>query len=178
LSAAHSLTAVMQAQVEFHEKFNVPVNPKMQATYAKLVEEEHEEWVEEYYGMDSKEYDELKELADLLYVTAGLAYQYKYDLTKTIPVPAPHSYEALITEYVSDIASNKRSKYTLSELMYAIFCYADAMNWNLNEAYKRVHESNLSKLGEDGKPIYREDGKVLKGPNYKPADLTDLTEGR
>jgi len=43
-----------------------------------------------------------------------------------------------------------------------------------HEAFKRVHESNMSKLGEDGKPIYREDGKVLKGPNYKEPDLGDL----
>lgn len=44
----------------------------------------------------------------------------------------------------------------------------------LHEAFLRVHASNMSKLGEDGKPILREDGKVLKGPNYKPADLSDL----
>jgi hypothetical protein len=44
----------------------------------------------------------------------------------------------------------------------------------LVEAYRRVHISNMSKLGEDGKPIYRDDGKVLKGPNYKPPDLNDL----
>lgn len=43
-----------------------------------------------------------------------------------------------------------------------------------NEAFKRVHESNMSKLGDDGKPVRREDGKVLKGPNYKPPVLTDL----
>jgi predicted HAD superfamily Cof-like phosphohydrolase len=44
----------------------------------------------------------------------------------------------------------------------------------LIEAFKRVHESNMSKLDENGKPIYREDGKVLKGPNYRPPNLTDL----
>jgi len=38
----------------------------------------------------------------------------------------------------------------------------------------RVHVSNMSKLGPDGKPIRREDGKVLKGPNYQPPTLTDL----
>jgi predicted HAD superfamily Cof-like phosphohydrolase len=38
----------------------------------------------------------------------------------------------------------------------------------------RVHKSNMSKLDENGQPIYREDGKVLKGPNYKPPNLTDL----
>jgi predicted HAD superfamily Cof-like phosphohydrolase len=44
----------------------------------------------------------------------------------------------------------------------------------LDEAFKRVYESNMSKLGADGKPIYREDGKVLKGPNYFKPDLSDL----
>tara|TARA_R100001530_G_C4296395_1_gene149349 strand:+ start:862 stop:1011 length:150 start_codon:yes stop_codon:yes gene_type:complete len=48
------------------------------------------------------------------------------------------------------------------------------MGWDLDETMKRVHQSNMSKLGEDDKPIYREDGKVLKGPNYKPPTLTDL----
>lgn len=43
-----------------------------------------------------------------------------------------------------------------------------------NEAFKRVHESNMSKLDNDGKPVYREDGKVLKSENYKEAYLGDL----
>lgn len=38
------------------------------------------------------------------------------------------------------------------------------------DAYEEVHRSNMSKLGPDGKPIRREDGKALKGPNYTPAD--------
>ena len=45
---------------------------------------------------------------------------------------------------------------------------------DLEQALRRVHKSNMSKLGEDGKPIYRKDGKVLKGPNYQPPDLSDL----
>lgn len=44
----------------------------------------------------------------------------------------------------------------------------------LEEAFTRVHLSNMSKLDENGKPIYRDDGKVLKGPNYKPPNLEDL----
>lgn len=40
-----------------------------------------------------------------------------------------------------------------------------------DEAFAEVHRSNMSKLGPDGKPIYREDGKVLKGPNYRPPNL-------
>jgi hypothetical protein len=46
------------------------------------------------------------------------------------------------------------------------------------EAFIRVHNSNMSKLGPDGKPIMRDDGKVMKGPNYKKPDLSDLVRGK
>ena len=62
----------------------------------------------------------------------------------------------------------------LADLVYVCYQYAENMHWFLDEALNRVHVSNMSKLGEDGKPIYREDGKVLKGPGYKPPDLSDL----
>ena len=62
----------------------------------------------------------------------------------------------------------------LADLVYVCYQYAENMHWFLDEALNRVHISNMSKLGEDGKPIYREDGKVLKGPGYKPPDLSDL----
>ena len=62
----------------------------------------------------------------------------------------------------------------LADLVYVCYQYAANMGWDLDEAMHRVHESNMSKLDEYGKPIYREDGKVLKGPNYKPPHLEDL----
>ena len=62
----------------------------------------------------------------------------------------------------------------LADLVYVCYQYAENMGWFLDEALDRVHQSNMSKLGEDGKPIYRDDGKVLKGPNYKPPNLEDL----
>ncbi len=62
----------------------------------------------------------------------------------------------------------------LADLVYVCFQYAENMGWDLDEALNRVHFSNMTKLGEDGNPIRREDGKVLKGPNYKPPVLTDL----
>jgi NTP pyrophosphatase (non-canonical NTP hydrolase) len=62
----------------------------------------------------------------------------------------------------------------LADLVYVCYQYAANMRWFLDEALDRVHESNMSKLDKDGKPIYRDDGKVLKGPNYKPPDLSDL----
>ena len=62
----------------------------------------------------------------------------------------------------------------LADLVYVCYQYAANMGWDLDEAMFRVHQSNMSKLDEEGKPIYREDGKVLKGPNYKPPNLADL----
>ena len=65
----------------------------------------------------------------------------------------------------------------LADLVYVAFQYAENMEWDLEEALDRVHKSNMSKLGLDGKPIRRADGKVLKGPNYQPPTLTDLING-
>tara|TARA_R110000868_G_scaffold3443_1_gene22173 strand:+ start:2838 stop:3263 length:426 start_codon:yes stop_codon:yes gene_type:complete len=62
----------------------------------------------------------------------------------------------------------------LADLVYVTYGYAAKFGWDLDEAVRRVHASNMSKLGNDGKPIYREDGKVLKGPNYQKPDLSDL----
>ena len=62
----------------------------------------------------------------------------------------------------------------LGDLVYVCYQYAANMGWDLDRALERIHESNLSKLDENGKPIKREDGKVLKGPNYKTPTLNDL----
>ena len=62
----------------------------------------------------------------------------------------------------------------LADLVYVCYQYAANMDWDLDEALNRIHISNLSKLGEDGLPIRREDGKILKGPNYQPPQLADL----
>ena len=62
----------------------------------------------------------------------------------------------------------------LADLVYVCYQYAANEEWDLDEAMRRVHRSNMSKLDEYGKPIYREDGKVMKGPNYAPPNLEDL----
>jgi NTP pyrophosphatase (non-canonical NTP hydrolase) len=64
----------------------------------------------------------------------------------------------------------------LADLVYVTYGYASTFGWNLDEAVRRVHASNMSKLDEDGQPIFRADGKVLKGPNYKEPYLADLKQ--
>ena len=61
----------------------------------------------------------------------------------------------------------------LADLVYVCYQFAASLGWNLDEALERVHESNMTKL-VDGKPLLSEDGKVLKGPNYQPPNLSDL----
>ena len=60
----------------------------------------------------------------------------------------------------------------LADLVFVCYQYAAAFNIDLDDAMNRVFESNMSKLDENGCPIFRADGKVLKGPNYKEPDLT------
>jgi predicted HAD superfamily Cof-like phosphohydrolase len=62
----------------------------------------------------------------------------------------------------------------LADLLYVVYGTAATFGIDIDTAFNRVHESNMSKLGEDGKPIYREDGKVLKSKNYKPPVMDDL----
>ena len=59
----------------------------------------------------------------------------------------------------------------LSDLVFVCYQFAAAFGIDLDKAMSLVFESNLSKLDERGKPKYRADGKVLKGPNYTPPDL-------
>lgn len=73
-----------------------------------------------------------------------------------------------------DINSRADCLKELADLVYVCAQYAENMDWDLEQALRRVHKSNMSKLGEDGKPIKRKDGKVLKGPNYQPPNLSDL----
>lgn len=78
--------------------------------------------------------------------------------------------EAHYDKTISDEATLKE----LADLVYVCYQYAENLEWDLNQALVRVHESNMSKLGPDGKPIRRDDGKILKGPNYRLPNLSDL----
>jgi predicted HAD superfamily Cof-like phosphohydrolase len=65
----------------------------------------------------------------------------------------------------------------LTDILYVVYGAGHAFGIDLDECYHEVHRSNMSKLGEDGKPIYREDGKILKGPDYFHPNLKDILDG-
>lgn len=59
----------------------------------------------------------------------------------------------------------------LADLLYVVYGTAIVLDYDIDGAFREVHRSNMSKLGADGKPMYRNDGKVLKGPNYSKPNL-------
>ncbi|CAL2057466.1 nucleoside triphosphate pyrophosphohydrolase family protein [Tenacibaculum sp. 190524A05c] len=66
----------------------------------------------------------------------------------------------------------------LGDMLY-ILCgtiIEHGMQYKIDEVFNEIQRSNMSKLGEDGKPIYREDGKVMKGPNYFKPNIKEILE--
>lgn len=81
-----------------------------------------------------------------------------------------------VTEFMHESGDNQAALLKeLADLVYVCYGYADRFDWDLDEAFRRVHLSNMSKLDPvTGKPIFREDGKILKGSAYKEPNLGDL----
>ena len=60
----------------------------------------------------------------------------------------------------------------LTDILYVTYGAGHAFGINLDKCFEEVQNSNMSKLGEDSKPIYNDSGKVMKGPKYFKPDLT------
>ena len=73
--------------------------------------------------------------------------------------------EAIKNKDIKEVAD------ALTDILYVTYGAGHAFGIDLDKCFDEVQRSNMSKLGEDGKPIYNEHGKVLKGPNYFKPDL-------
>ena len=78
--------------------------------------------------------------------------------------------EAMNTKNLKEIAD------ALTDILYVTYGAGYAYGINLDKCFKEVQRANMSKLGNDGKPIYNEKGKVMKGPNYSPPNLKQFVE--
>lgn len=111
---------------------------------------------EENEGMEQV----FKELGDLVYVVAGF-----YNTMPQYPfeIMTPEKAEEIrkIMDQAQDVTAKISMKYKIPVPFVEL-------------AFQAVHTSNMSKLGDDGKPIRREDGKILKGPNYQAPDMAPL----
>ena len=74
--------------------------------------------------------------------------------------------EAIDSKDIKEVAD------ALTDILYVTYGAGHAFGINLDKCFEEVQNSNMSKLGLDGKPIYNEKGKVMKGPNYFKPDLT------
>ena len=73
--------------------------------------------------------------------------------------------EAIINKDIKEVAD------ALTDILYVTYGAGHAFGINLDKCFKEVQNSNMSKLGNDGKPIYNDKGKVMKGPKYFKPDL-------
>ena len=86
----------------------------------------------------------------------------------------------LIAEEVSELFAALNNKDivevadALADLLYVTYGMALEFGIPIDEVFEEVQSSNMSKLDEDGKPIYRDDGKVMKGPNFRLPDIASV----
>ena len=88
----------------------------------------------------------------------------------------------LIKEELNELALAMKTKNlkeiadALTDILYVTYGDGYAYGINLDKCFKEVQRANMSKLGKDGKPIYNEKGKVMKGPNYLEPNLKQFVE--
>jgi len=78
--------------------------------------------------------------------------------------------EAMVTKNLKEVAD------ALTDILYVTYGAGYAYGIDLDKCFKEVQRANMSKLGEDGKPIYNDQGKVMKGPNYSEPNLKKFVE--
>lgn len=148
----YSRKLYLRSVAEFIRAFGASLDSRF---WLKMVQEETKELLDAL--RDEPKENVLKELCDVLYVVSG------FNLT---------------SKEVGPLMPNEERKEALMIVTDAFEAYQQASKLfrisTINEAFIRVHASNMSKLDENGKPIKREDGKVMKGPNYAPPVLADL----
>ena len=78
--------------------------------------------------------------------------------------------EAMKTKNLKEVAD------ALTDILYVTYGAGYAYGIDLDQCFKEVQRANMSKLGQDGKPIYNDQGKVMKGPNYTKPDLSKFVK--
>ena len=79
-------------------------------------------------------------------------------------------------EYAMKTKNLKEIADALTDILYVTYGAGYAYGIDLDKCFKEVQRANMSKLGDDGKPIYNEKGKVMKGPNYLEPNLKQFVE--
>jgi predicted HAD superfamily Cof-like phosphohydrolase len=173
--------------LEFHRIFGHPINQTRGFFHKdlryKLIAEELQELDDAI--ADSNLVEIADALGDIVYVVYGAAITFGLDLDNP-PYPvddeflgqAHSSYNLLLSDFGSSLAIelkkglDKEDLYDVEVILGTILSSAigaaDVLGLPLDEIVTAIHRSNLTKLGADGRPIYNDYNKVVKGPNYLP----------
>lgn len=154
----------MMQVIGFHSLYNVPMAP-LQSEDPEFKHMSNER-VSLRLGLITEE------LAELLRDGFGIEMQTTYTVTsggreQAFNEQAMKSGKALdAAERAGRYRNGLEVADALGDLVYVIYGFALEMGYDLRAVIQEIHASNLTKLGEDGQPVLRDDGKVLKGPNY------------
>jgi predicted HAD superfamily Cof-like phosphohydrolase len=167
----------LEQVTEFHRAFGCAVNQpwtvELGALRARLIAEECRELGEALLAGDPLKV--ARELADLAYVVLGTAVAFGIKTDKPDSWLTNFGFLCKACSELSgpllfsDLAT---VAVKLPRVIHRIYGVADSEGIDLNVAITAVHIANMSKLGPDGKPIYRLDGKVLKPDHWSSPDLT------
>lgn len=185
----------MSSVAEFHRIFRHPIasspelpDQKYREMRIRILSEEFEEYEDAEYTDDLIEVADA--LADIWYIACGTAVAYGLAVweghVRISGIPSLAKYQHgqgnrdemrhALHRYRFAEASNDLSRIAgaLQQVIDCAHAVAESYCIPLHDVFAEVHRSNMSKLGEDGQPIYREDGKVIKGPNYTPPDVRSV----
>jgi predicted HAD superfamily Cof-like phosphohydrolase len=121
----------------------------------------------EAFGLPAADYPSVPDLPTLQLRMRLIDEEYREARAELVKLMRPQRIEAQVTILRALLKE-------LADLRYVVEGTAVSLGLPIDAAYSEVHRSNMSKLGADGKPIYREDGKVLKGPAYTEADMAQF----
>lgn len=119
----------------------------------------------------------IKDIDAFMKTPLDMAREYQETTQQNAP---PSLYDKLIaeeySEWVLSVLDPKENQLKeLADMVYVIYGYANAIGWDLDEALLRVHENNMGRmLQPDGTIKRREDGKIVKNPDYPKVNLGDL----
>tara|TARA_R110000772_G_scaffold66361_2_gene147920 strand:- start:14256 stop:14810 length:555 start_codon:yes stop_codon:yes gene_type:complete len=165
---------------EFHSVYGMDPVPFVKSfpLRMELIREEAEELSEAV--SDKDEVAIVDALTDLLYVlyggyiSFGVRPETILDTSDTLDNYDVERLEGHVDSLVVDMYTSYNFDYILdrmAEMAQVIYIAGKDLGYDLDGAFKEVHRSNLSKLDDNGKPVKRLDGKILKGPNFTPPNL-------
>lgn len=125
-------------------------------TNFEMVKEFHEK-----FKVDEKE----NKLYELLLLRQDLIEEEFNEVSGELLIALSDTYRC------KEVSNEKHLLKELVDLLYVVYGTAVSLGYDIDGAFKEVHRSNMSKLDDNGEPIFREDGKVLKSSNYTPADV-------